>query len=181
MKEAVLVVDMIKDFVYGKFGSEGAENIIEPLAHFLKEGRERNVPVFFLKDSHRERDQELQVWGQHAMEDEEGSEIVSDLKGLYDVKIEKQHFDGFYDTGLEEELLERDIDKLIITGVSTDICVQHTAAGAFFRGYDIVVLEDCTAAISKEKHEDALEYMKNVYGAEIESSKNIIEKWKERG
>lgn len=71
----------------------------------------------------------------------------------------------------------KNTDEVILTGVSTDICVQNTAAGARYRGFDITVLKDCSAAISEEKHSDALKYMKEIYGAEIMAFEDIIETW----
>ena len=179
-KEAIIIVDMINDFVYGKFGGEGARNIIENMKHFLNEAESIDIPIFFPKDTHEKSDTELEVWGEHAMKSDTGSEIIDDLKDINAVKIEKNHFDAFFETDLGSNLNDKGIDKVILGGVSTDICVQNTAAGAFFRGYDIVVLEDCTAAISEDKHETALEYMNNIYGAEIKNSKDVIQDWKNK-
>jgi nicotinamidase-related amidase len=66
---------------------------------------------------------------------------------------------------------------LILTGVSTDICVQHTAADGLFYGYDIIIVSDCTAAIEPEVHEKALKYMEKVYGAKILDSAAVIKTW----
>lgn len=178
--EAVIVIDMIYDFVYGKFGGEGAQSIINNLVKFLKEAEENNIPIIFVEDSHSEKDTELDVWGEHAMEDSEGSERVNKLSKTNGINISKNTFDAFYGTELEEVLKSKDVDKVILTGVSTDICVQNTAAGAFYRGFDITVIEDCTAAISEEKHSDAIKYMKDIFGANITTYKEKIEKWKNK-
>lgn len=177
MKEAVLVIDMIYDFVYGKLGSEGAKNIVEDLKVFLVETKKAGLPVFFVQDQHGSDDPEMSVWNEHAMEGEKGSKTIDKLKGLSDKNIGKNNYDGFYETKLHEVLKKNSIKRVILTGVTTDICVQHTAAGAFFRDYEIIVLQDCTAAISDKRHENALKYIKEMYGAEILTSKELTDRW----
>jgi len=176
--EAVIVIDMIYDFVYGKFGGEGAQKIIDNLKTFLNEAENNDIPIIFVEDSHTKKDPELDVWGEHAMEGSKGSERVRGLKDIDGVEIKKGTFDAFYDTELESILKSKGIDKVILTGVSTDICVQNTAAGALYRGYEITVLKDCTAAISEDKHNDALQYMEEIFGARITNSKTIINELK---
>ncbi len=178
MKEAVLVVDMIHDFVYGKLGSENAQDMVPRLSEFLKEAESEDVLIIYAQDSHEEDDPEMDLWGQHAMSGGKGSETVDELRGYEDELVKKRSYDAFHESRLQGSLEEHSIQRLILCGVSTDICVQNTAAGAFFRGYDIMVLEDCTAALEEEKHEYALDYMKNTYGAEITDSKDVLERIK---
>lgn len=177
MKYAVVVIDMIHDFVYGKLGSEGAKEIIPNIEDLLKSASENDVPIYFVEDSHEEGDKELELWGEHAMEKKKGSQTVSDLDRFADEKLEKHTYSAFFETGLDELICSSSIDRLILVGVSTDICIQNSAAIAFFDGYEMIVPPDCTAAISKDKRETALEYMKNVYGVELEESEDIIEYW----
>lgn len=179
MKEAVLVVDMINDFVYDKFGSEGAKKIIPNLKNLLKSAKKSDKIVIYAQDNHSEKDPEMDVWGEHAMEGEKGSETVDEIRDLEDILVKKTTYNPFFKTELDRILKENNIEKIIIAGVSTDICVQHTAGAAFLRGYDVIVLKDCTASMSKDKHESALDYIKNIYGAEITNSKDIIERWNE--
>ena len=178
MKEAVIVVDMVNDFVYDKFGSEGAQKIVSNTKKLLENAKDSEILIIYSQDSHSNDDPEMDIWGEHAMEGEKGSETIDELKGFEDVMVKTSTYDPFFKTDLNEILKEYEIERVIITGVSTDICVQHAAGGAFIRGYDIIVLDDCTASMSGDKHESALEYMENIYGAEITTSEKIIDKWR---
>ncbi|MEF8873258.1 MAG: isochorismatase family cysteine hydrolase [Candidatus Thermoplasmatota archaeon] len=171
------MIDMINDFVTGKLGSEHAEAIVPDLRNFLKRAKEEEVPRIFAQDSHEEEDPELSHWGPHAMKGGEGSETIPELDGLPNRKLTKRFYDSFYKTDLKKVLQKNEIEEVILTGVTTNICVQNTAAGAFYRGFDISVLKDCTAAPSKEKHEEALDYMESIFGANILSSEEMIERW----
>lgn len=172
--KALLIVDMIHDFVDGKFGSEGARSIVEKIGRTAKKFRERGDTVIYLRDSHTPGDPELRVWGEHAMRGTWGSEIVEDLAPEEgDIVIEKTTYDGFFATNLENVLRERGIKEVYICGVATDICVLHTAFGAFARGFEVHVVEDLCAGTSGDMHRAALDYIKRIYGAKIVRSDEV--------
>ena len=165
--KAMLIVDMIHDFVDGKFGSEGARKIVDKMAEKVEEFRKRGV-VVYLKDSHKEEDNEIKIWGEHAMRGTWGSEIVEELAPKEeDIVVEKTTYDGFLFTGLRDILKNKNVDEVFIVGVATDICVMHTAFGAFARGFKVNIIEDLCAGTNEEEHNWALNYMKNIYGAKI--------------
>ncbi len=166
---AVIVIDMLNDFVRGKLKCERAERIIPNIKRLIDEARRRNLPIIYTKDSHiKNVDKELELWGEHALKGTNGSEIIDELKPTdKDYVIEKRRYSAFFQTDLDLLLRELNVDTLILTGISTDVCVKHTAADAFFRGYKIVVVEDCVEAFTEEGHKSALEYMKRIYGAKI--------------
>jgi nicotinamidase-related amidase len=63
---------------------------------------------------------------------------------------------------------------LVLTGLVTNICIQHTAADAFFRGYRILVPRDCVEATSDETQEASLSYMVEMYGVEVTTSDKLM-------
>jgi nicotinamidase-related amidase len=80
-----------------------------------------------------------------------------------DIEIEKIRFDSFIETSLDEQLRAAGIGTLIVTGVSTDCCVDSTARSAFQRDYDVFVVADACAAGSPHLHNGALSALeKNV-------------------
>ncbi len=175
MKKAIIVVDMIHDFVTGKLGSPRAQKIIPNIAALLKKARKQGIPIIYLRDAHTKTDREMSIWGEHAMKGTDASEIVPELKPeKNDIVIEKRWYSGFVDTELSSVLKKLGVDTLIILGVSTDICVQNNVGHAYFSGYKTIVPQDCTASIDEEAHEQAIKYMKNIYGAEITSSDKIL-------
>lgn len=76
-----------------------------------------------------------------------------------DIEIEKIRFDSFIETDLDAQLRANGIDTLIITGVSTDCCVDSTTRAAFQRDYDVFVVADACAAGSSHMHNGALSAM----------------------
>jgi len=176
MRPAVLIIDVINDFVSGVLGSERAAGIVPSIRGLLRYARGKGVPVIYVTDAHLpEGDREFEIWPRHAVEGSEGAQVVEGLEPKAgDHHIRKRRYSGFYATGLDALLRELIVDTLVLTGVATNICVQHTAADAFFRGYRIVVPRDCVEAPTDEAQEASLNYMKEMYGAEITYSDALM-------
>jgi len=178
MSTAVIVIDMINDFVRGKFGFPGAREVIPRIAKLLSAARKRDFPVIYACDSHTKEDREIKIWGEHAMRGSEGSRIIPELAPKpKDIVLTKRTYDAFFDTPLEKILKENNVGQVVLVGVVTDICIQHSAAGAFFRGFVPIIPEDCVSSPGKNKHLSALEYMKSIYGGSIVKSEDLILEW----
>ncbi|MCD6262804.1 cysteine hydrolase [Candidatus Bathyarchaeota archaeon] len=180
--EAVLVVDMLRDFVSGKLRCERARRIIPNLMRLLSAARRHDIPVIYLNDAHLPVDFELRRWGEHAMRGTEGAEVVPELGPVEgDYVLEKRTYSGFYETGLDPLLRGLGVDTLVLTGIHTHLCVRHTAADAFFRGYRIVVPRDGTEAFTEEAYREGLRYMEEFYGAEVTEVDKLVKRWGEEG
>jgi nicotinamidase-related amidase len=176
MKPAILVIDMLNDFVTGELKCDTAQEIIPNISQLLNAAREYDWPVVYCNDTHFQCDSELKKWGPHAMKGTKGAEVIPELNPTSkDYIVEKRTYSGFYETGLDLLLRDLKIDTVIITGMHTNICDRHTAADAFFRGYKIVIASDGTGTFTKEEHEQGLKYLEEIYNAEIKSVKEIIE------
>ncbi len=165
-KKAWLVVDLVNDFVKGKFGSDRSVSVAEKTGRVLSEV-EGKIDVIFTLDTHIKDDPEFRVWSEHCLIGTEACELHASVSGHEGYRIRKRHFDAFYDTDLDGYLRALGIDVLYMSGISTDICVLHTAAGAFYRGYIPFVIEDLCSAIDDTRHNDAIMAMKRNYGAKI--------------
>ena len=80
-----------------------------------------------------------------------GAAIVDELQPHPDdIQVAKYRFSGFQDTELDSILRNLDVTTLLLTGINADQCVACTLQDASFRGYDCVLLEDCTATTSPD-------------------------------
>lgn len=176
--DAVLVIDMVNDFITGRLRCEPCAQVIGNIWKVTQVARAHRIPVIYVNDSHLPVDPEIKVWGHHSMKNSEGSSIIEELKPLAsDFILEKRTYSAFFETGLDILLRSLGVNRVILTGIHTHICIKHTAADAFFRGYKIAVIKDATATFKKEDHESALEYMKTMYGAEILTTEELINSW----
>jgi len=180
IKYAVLVVDMLNDFVYGKLRCPKAKKIIPKIRLLLDIAKSRHIPVFYCNDAHLSNDNfEFNLWGPHALKGTKGASVIEDLKpSKADYVIPKRTYSAFYntklDTFLKHEFGKKGPDVLIITGIHTDICARHTAYDAFVRGYQILIPEDGVTAFQEIDHKSGLAYMKKNYGAKILKTSKII-------
>jgi nicotinamidase-related amidase len=176
---AILVNDMLNDFIKGALRSDRASEIISTINDLVSVARQKGIPVIYCNDEHVEGDPELKIWGPHAMKGTEGSEVISELEPhQHDRVVPKRSYGSFDSTNLDTFLKEaydgRGVNVLIITGIHTHICIKHTSYGAFIRGYNIIIPEDAVNAFTKEDHESGLSYAKNNYGAQIMRTSEII-------
>ncbi len=182
---AIVVIDMLDDFVTGNLRVERAARIIEPLVQLLDVARRKGIPVIYSNDAHYPEDFEItRKWGVHAIKGSPGAQIIHELRPVKnDFIVEKRTYSGFYETGLDSLLRSlhggKGVGTLILCGLHTDICVRHTSADAFFRGYKLVIVEDGVEALTQEAHKKGLEYLRDVYSAEIRSVKEITQEFRE--
>ena len=176
--EALIVIDMLNDFVTGRLKNERAKHIIPNIKKLIQAAKAKDAPVVYSNDAHLPADPELKKWGEHAMKGTEGAEVIPQLKPSKGAYIfEKRTYSGFFETELDLLLREMGVDTIVLTGLDTNICVRHTAADGFFRGYKIVVPRDATEALSEEEYQQGLEYLKKVYDVEITETEQIIGRW----
>lgn len=172
-KSCILVVDMINDFVTGKFGNKNAVESAKLAETTLKQLK-GNIPIIFARDAHIKDDPEFRVWGEHAIDGTWGSEIVEPLKSFPDYIIKKRHYDAFFGTDLDSLLRALDITNIYIFGISTDICVEHTCAGAFYRYYNVKVVSDLCACIDQSRQINSINNIKINYGYTDIKSEDLL-------
>ena len=174
---AIIVIDMLKDFCTGSLKCDRAGRIIPNIKKLVDYGRGK-IPIIFSNDSHLPTvDKEFDLWGPHAVAGTPGAEVIDELRPrVDDYVINKRRYSGFFNTDLDLLLRELGTEKVILTGLHTNICVRHTAADAFFRGYRIVIPEDCVESFTEEDHKSGIEYLKKMYGAEITTTDELLKR-----
>jgi nicotinamidase-related amidase len=165
---ALIIVDMLNDFVDGKLANPKAQAIVEPLQRLLAHAREDGWVVVFSNDAHQPDDPELRVWGEHAMAGTPEADVIPQLEPKEgEIISPKRHYGAFDETGLAEQLQERGVDEVVITGQHTHICVRHSSYGALRHGFRILIPRDAVCGFEGVNEEEALDYLKMAYGAEI--------------
>ena len=165
-KPSLLIIDMVKDsFDEGNHFpiTRLAQPLIEPINGLSKAFRKEGWPVVFATDAFKRED--FIFSGRmkpHSIEGTKGAEVIDDLdRKKEDLWLPKPKLSAFFRTGLDQWLKQRQITLCAVAGITTPFCVLTTALDAICCDFKAVILEDCTAAGSKEMHEQTLNIYRN--------------------
>lgn len=172
MRRALIVVDMLRDFVEpgGALRVRDTERVLPAVRRELDLAREANDVVIFLCDAHAPDDREFvrMGWPPHAVKGTSGAAVVDALTpGPAEEVVEKTTYSGFFGSRLEAVLEAAGVDTVRLVGCVTNICVLYTAADAAMRGYAVEVVRDAVAGLDPEDHAFALRQVETVLGGTI--------------
>ncbi|MGB5932965.1 MAG: isochorismatase family cysteine hydrolase [Anaerolineae bacterium] len=170
MPDVVIVVDMQRGFLEEGnplYCGDEARRIIPRVQRLLDEQLKKGSTVIFTADTHTPEDKEFNIFPPHCIEGTEGAEIIPELASYPGQRLPKRRYSAFYDTDLDKRLAALQPEKLIISGLCTDICVLHTVADARNRDYPVEIYTNCVASFDKEAHRFALKHMEKILGAKL--------------
>ncbi len=177
MKKALLVVDMLNDFIKqdgALFCGPTAQAIVPFVKARIEEYRANGYPVIFLSDAHTEDDLEFKRFPKHCVINTYGARIIDELNFTQgtDAIVTKTRYSGFYNTSLEFTLqvhfgLKPGNSVIEVAGVCTSICVMDTVGDLANRDYPTVIHQNCVADFDQEMDNMAIKRMSALYGTEI--------------
>src|SRR5579862_6514806 len=182
---ALVIIDMQRDFLEpAGFGAVLGNDVamlrraIGPTRRVLAAARAAGMLVVHTREGHRPDLADLPEakrrrghldtgigdpgpMGRILVRGEPGHDIIPELAPIAgEPVVDKPGKGAFFATDLHAILQNRGIERLIVTGVTTEVCVSTTVREANDRGYDCLVLDDCVASYFPELHAAALDMIR---------------------
>ncbi len=175
--KALLVIDMQKGNKYifnNLYNREKMIKNISKLIDAFKENKQKVIQIkIWIKNS--ENSSLSKKFPEVGIAGTMDAEIMDELKNKdYDKFIEKTNYSGFWNTDLDEYLKKNNIKELYLTGIHTGCCILFTAVDAFYRGYDVYVVNDAVSSVSdKEGIKKKIKKIKELIGESISTEELI--------
>ncbi|MBR4734713.1 MAG: isochorismatase family protein [Bacteroidales bacterium] len=169
---ALVVVDMLYDFIDGSLACQGADEAVARTLEYIK--AHPGLPRIFIMDHHPANHSSFAAqggpWPPHCVQGTRGGEIheslapYADDEGLIfykgeDPAVEQYSgFEGRNEAGqsMAEVLRLMEISRVIVCGIATEYCVRNTSEDLLKDGFKVTVLKDCLAWVDPEGHRQAL-------------------------
>jgi len=197
---ALVIVDMQRDFCQpgGAFDRLGVDismypPVIPRIAALLEGARAAGVLVIFiqmtvlpgrLSDSPAQMRFNLRLHLQtnggeplrYAADGSEGQEILPELAPREgELVVKKYRSSAFWATNLNMLLRANGIESLVVSGCTTEGCVESTARDALFNDYYVVIVEDCVASDDRAQHDASMLLMRHRF--DIATSADVLGIW----
>jgi nicotinamidase-related amidase len=170
-RQALLIVDVINDldFPGGENVLPWAKRMVKPLSAARQAAHQRDIPVIYANDNYGHWHSDFKEVYRHCVRrGARGREVATRLRPTAkDYFVLKPRHSAFFATSLKPLLEYLKVEKLILAGIATNLCVLFTAHDAHMYGFEMIVLSDCCAAESDEDHNLALDQLQRFCGAKI--------------
>ena len=179
-RTALLVIDMQNAFVAPGAPIEvpAARGIVAPINRLAAALRERGVPVIWVMHENQKGGRDwagfFDAFVAPGRREQAAAalEAGSPLQGLWpelevapdDQRVAKNRYSAFIKGDFQKTLQHRGIDTLLIAGTKTNVCCECTARDAMMLDFKVVLLSDCTAALSEDEQRATLENVIQQFG-----------------
>jgi ureidoacrylate peracid hydrolase len=181
-KTALVVIDMQNAFVAPGAPMEvpAARAIVAPINRLAAELRKRGVTIIWISHQNAKDGRDWSGFFDSFIAPGRRADAAaalsagSELQKLWpelniapgDLRLTKNRYNALIRgaSDLEQELRERGIDTLLIAGTKTNVCCECTARDAMMLDYKVVLLSDCTAALSDDEQRATLENVIQQFG-----------------
>ncbi|MFD1140153.1 cysteine hydrolase family protein [Larkinella insperata] len=174
---ALVIIDMINDleFPEGEAFLEPATRAAGKIAVLKEKARKQNIPVIYANDNFGRWRSDFTEVVDHCLNDGvRGQPLVELLRpNSDDYFVLKPKHSAFYATTLETLLEYLKAKRLILTGISADVCVLFSASDAYMREFQLYIPSDCVASGSAQHTQETLEYVERVLSADTTPSDQL--------
>ena len=181
MKTALIVIDMQNSFLHpdGENYYPEADDVVDNVHRLIDAAAASGAPLVHVADRHREQfeDFEQKRLPRHCVSGGFNAEFFDGFgpaNRAQEIEIVKRRFSAFFATELALFLNEQSVERVVLCGVKTNVCVRATAQDAFANGFDLCVVRDATNSNREHLATASLEDIERYMG-QIVSTDEAVE------
>jgi nicotinamidase-related amidase len=169
-RTALILVDVTNSFFLAGMPNHyaAAAEVVTPLRRLLAKARASGVIVIHAVEQHRKgfEDYEWRKLPQHHFAGETDAQFFEDFapQGAREAIFPKRRYSAFFGNDLALFLREQGIERVVVAGVKTNVCVRATVQDAFANGFDVVVPREATNSNRPHLAEASLEDIERYFG-----------------
>ena len=170
MSEALLLVDVIKDFRHedGNALLESYRRRHPRLVALLEDARAAGTPVLYANDGAGRWGSDPEGLVREAVVSGKARELVAAVApGRREALVLKDAYSAFDGTRLAELLRGLGAERILLAGTATEMCVFQTALDAHREGFEVAVRGDASASVDEDNGRLALDYLERVLGLDV--------------
>lgn len=178
MRDLLLLIDVINSFRHPDGASLAASfrRRYPALAELISETRRSSIPIVYANDNWGVWDSDIHALVASAIQEGRAGDLVASiLPADGDRIVIKPRYSAFRATPLPMILEQLDVERIVMAGTATEMCVAQTAIDAREAGYKVTIVADACASVSEDNEALALEYLMRVVGVRVETVRAAFE------
>jgi nicotinamidase/pyrazinamidase len=180
VKTVFFDVDTQLDFLYpaGALAVPGAASIVDSVAQLTRFAAEHRILIVSTADAHSEDDPEFKIWKPHCVAGTVGQQkaaatllsrhvildSATDATGANQIIVEKQKLDMFSNPNLRPFLNRLAVDRYVVYGVVSELCVRYAAFGLLETGARVELVTDAIKSLNPVEEREMLECFRSQDG-----------------
>jgi len=193
---AIVVVDVLNDFCakgsyFDRLGNDlrSIQAMVPRLVEFIDAARRRRVPVVFIRNNYdaaflsanvKERFHRNKYGMPPCQPGTWGAEFYMVKPEPHELIVTKHRYDAFEGTDLDVILRSKGIHTILLTGVTTECCVESTGRHAYMKGYYVVLVRDATGTYDPALQQMTERNVDDLFGV-VADTDQVKEIWKRLG
>lgn len=174
---ALVLIDLQYDYFADGELERCRDDLVATTNDLVDRARAAGVPVVEVRTVHKH---DKSTWALNMLEDDQGmafegsrgAERLDELREPDEV-LHKTRDSAFHGTGLLDWLRERDVDRLVLVGVSTESCIAATATDAYAHDLRVTLVEDATASVEWDLHDQTLARLRAQYRQDVVKAADV--------
>lgn len=178
MTTALVLIDLQHDYFADDELARCRDDLLARCNELVDRARSAGAAVVEVQTVHRH---DKSTWALNMSDDDQGMALegtpgAARLDALQepDHCLVKTRDSAFHDTDLLAWLRERDVDRLVLAGVSTESCIAATATDAYAHDFRVTLVADATASVEWERHDQTLERLAQQYRHEVANAADVL-------